>query len=91
MTFSSFLSVRRVLQLLTLLVLMAMLRVPAHAADDFLPPEQAFRFSAAQLDGQTIEVKFGIADGYYMYRERFALAADPNTVTLAPPDMPTGK
>lgn len=91
MTFSSFLSVRRVLQLLTLLVLMAMLRVPAHAADDFLPPEQAFRFSAAQLDGQTIEVKFGIADGYYMYRERFALAADPNTVTLAPPDMPAGK
>ncbi|GCB05528.1 protein-disulfide reductase DsbD [Ralstonia sp. SET104] len=91
MTFSSFLSVRRVLQLLMLLVAMAMLWAPARAADDFLPPEQAFRFSATQLDGQTIAVKFDIADGYYMYRERFAVTADPSTVTLAPPDMPAGK
>jgi thiol:disulfide interchange protein DsbD len=91
MTFSSFLLARRVLQLLMLLVAMATFGIPAHAADDFLPPEQAFRFSATQLDGQTIEVKFGIADGYYMYRERFAVAADPSTVTLAPPDMPAGK
>lgn len=91
MTCSSYLSARRLLQLLMLLVAVMLLRVPAHAADDFLPPEQAFRFSAKQVDGQTIEVKFGIADGYYMYRERFAVVADPATVTLAPPDMPAGK
>lgn len=91
MTFSSFWSVRRVLQLLMLAVAVAMLRAPAHAADDFLPPEQAFRFSAKQIDGQTVEVKFGIADGYYMYRERFAVAADPAAVTLAMTDMPAGK
>ena len=91
MTFSSFLSVRSVLQLLTLVVAVAMLHTPAYAADDFLPPEQAFRFSARQIDGQTVEVKFGIADGYYMYRERFAAAADPATVTLAPLELPAGK
>lgn len=91
MTFSSFWSVRRVLQLLMLVAAAAMLRVPAFAADDFLPPEQAFRFSAKQVDGQTVEVKFGIADGYYMYRERFVVAAEPATVTLAPPEMPAGK
>ncbi len=79
------------LQWLVLLVLVALLRVPAHAADDFLPPEQAFRFSATQVDGQTVEVRFGIADGYYMYRERFAVGAEPATVTLAPLDMPPGK
>ncbi|MCO5401386.1 protein-disulfide reductase DsbD [Ralstonia soli] len=91
MTVPSFWSMRRVLQLLMLVVAVAMLRVPAHAADDFLPPEQAFRFSAKQIDGQTVEVKFGIADGYYMYRERFAVAADPATVTLTTLDMPVGK
>ncbi|WKZ84895.1 protein-disulfide reductase DsbD [Ralstonia pickettii] len=91
MTFSSFLSARRMMQLLMLLIALAMARLPAHAADDFLPPEQAFRFSATQVDGQTVEIKFAIADGYYMYRERFAVAADPATVTLAPPDMPAGK
>ncbi|CAJ0732287.1 Thiol:disulfide interchange protein DsbD [Ralstonia mannitolilytica] len=79
------------LQWLVLLVLVALLRVPAHAADDFLPPEKAFRFSATQVDGQTVEVRFGIADGYYMYRERFAVGAEPATVTLAPLDMPPGK
>ena len=91
MTFSSFLPMRRVLQLLMLLVAAAMLRAPAHAADEFLPPEQAFRFSATQVDGQTVEVKFGIADGYYMYRERLAVAADPATVTFAPLELPAGK
>ncbi|ATG18731.1 protein-disulfide reductase DsbD [Ralstonia mannitolilytica] len=91
MTLSSFLSARRMLQWLVLFVVVALLRVPAHAADDFLPPEQAFRFSATQVDGQTVEVRFGIADGYYMYRERFAVGADPAIVTLAPLDMPPGK
>ena len=91
MTASSFLPMRRVLRLLMLLVAALMLHAPAHAADDFLPPEQAFRFSAKQLDGQTVEVKFGIADGYYMYRERLAVAADPATVTFAPLELPAGK
>jgi len=82
---------RRVLQLLMLLMAVAMLRSPAYAGDEFLPPEQAFRFSATQLDGQTVEVKFGIADGYYMYRERLAVAADPAGVTFAPLELPAGK
>lgn len=77
MTLSAFLPLRRLLQPGLLLVAMATLALPARAADDFLPPEQAFRFSAVQIDGQTVEVKFAIADGYYMYRERLAVAADP--------------
>ena len=45
---------------------------PAAAEDDFLPPEQAFRFAAYMIDGQNVEVRFDIAPGYYMYRDRFA-------------------
>ncbi|AGW92201.1 protein-disulfide reductase DsbD [Cupriavidus sp. DF5525] len=65
----------------------------AHAAteDDFLPPEQAFRFAASQLDDKTVEVRFEVAPGYYMYRERFAFAAQPASVKLGTPAYPHGK
>ena len=35
-------------------------------AQDLLPPEVAFKFSAQALDANTIEVRYRIADGYYM-------------------------
>ncbi|ELA00260.1 Thiol:disulfide interchange protein (Protein-disulfide reductase) [Cupriavidus sp. HMR-1] len=65
----------------------------AHAAteDDFLPPEQAFRFVARQIDQKTVEVRFDVADGYYLYRERFSFAAQPADVKLGKPEMPAGK
>lgn len=59
------------------------------AADDFLAPEQAFRFSARMLDSATVEVDYQIADGYYLYRERLAFSAD--GATLGQPDIPRGK
>ncbi len=61
----------------------------ASAADEFLPPEQAFRFSAEMRDGKTIAVTFDIAEGYYMYRERFAFRAA--GATLGTPQIPPGK
>ena len=35
-----------------------------------LPPEQAFKLSARALDPSTIEARFDVADGYYLYRDR---------------------
>ncbi|WP_454040476.1 protein-disulfide reductase DsbD [Cupriavidus metallidurans] len=64
----------------------------AHAADaDFLPPEQAFHFAARQLDAKTIEVRFDVAVGYYLYRERFAFAARPAGVKLGALEFPPGQ
>ncbi|WER45744.1 protein-disulfide reductase DsbD [Cupriavidus sp. WKF15] len=63
----------------------------AATEEDFLPPEQAFRFAARQLDPQTIEVRFDVASGYYLYRERFAFAAQPDAVRLGQPEFPAGK
>ena len=62
---------------------------PAHADDDFLPPEQAFKFSAHMLDAHTIVVNYAIADGYYMYRERFRFTA--SGAKLGEPAIPPGK
>lgn len=61
----------------------------AHADDDFLPPDQAFSFSASEEPG-VVDVHFKIADGYYMYRERFAFATRNGTATLGTPDIPAG-
>ena len=61
------------------------------SADNLLEPEKAFRFSARALDASTIEVSFAIASGYYMYRDRFQLAAEGNAdVRLGRPQFPAG-
>jgi thiol:disulfide interchange protein DsbD len=60
-----------------LLSLIALLLArPAWADDGFLEPDAAFKFSAQMVDGHTLSVSFQIADGYYMYRERFKFKAD---------------
>ena len=41
---------------------------------ELLPPEQAFRFSARALDDRTLEARFAIADGYYLYRDKIKFA-----------------
>ena len=77
--------------LFTLLTLLACLfhTGVARADDDFLDPAQAFRFSATMADPQTVAVTFKIADGYYMYRERFKFTA--TNAQLGEPQIPPGK
>lgn len=61
----------------------------AAAADEFLPPQVAFQPVATRLDEATVEVRYTIAKGYYLYKEKFKFAAD--GVTLAKPALPPGK
>ena len=61
----------------------------AHADDDFLDPAVAFKFSATEQPGEVV-VHYKIADGYYMYRERFAFATRNGTVTIGDPQLPAG-
>ncbi|MEE8379475.1 MAG: protein-disulfide reductase DsbD, partial [Gammaproteobacteria bacterium] len=60
--------------------------------DDFLPPEQAFTFSAEALDGNTIRVHWDIVDDVYLYQNKFKFKLkDANGITLGQPTMPEGK
>ena len=59
------------------------------AAEDFLPPEQAFKVSARVLDGGHAEVLLRIAPGYYVYRDPFRFDAE--GASLGPADIPPGK
>ena len=61
----------------------------ARADDEFLDPELAFKFSARMQDPSTIAVTYVIADGYYMYHERFKF--DAVGAKLGTPVYPAGK
>ena len=91
----------RELSLLRALLLLCalLLSLPAFAqlklggsTDNLLEPEKAFRFSARALDAGAVEVRFDIADGYYLYRERLRFAAEGNpAVRLGAPELPKGE
>ncbi len=61
------------------------------AADEPLEPEKAYRFSAQTLDAHSVEARWQIENGYYMYRDKFKFVAEPATVKLGEPKFPTGK
>lgn len=53
-----------------------------------LEPADAFRPSLARLDKRTLEARFNIAPGYYLYRERFSFDASGVRLT---PNFPPGQ
>ncbi len=90
MTINTAMNQRALRALLALLAMMAMLFGPAgYAAETYLEPEQAFSFSARMIDKTNVEVRYDIAPGYYMYRERFAFKA--RDARLGAPAIPPGK
>jgi thiol:disulfide interchange protein DsbD len=75
-------------------ILLAAAPAPAAAQlfgqPELLEPEKAFRISARALDQRNVEVEFKIADGYYMYRDRFSFATEAGK-PLAEVEIPRGK
>jgi len=65
----------------------------AHAGEsDLLEAEQAFRFSARSVDAGMLEVRYQIAEGYYLYRDKFKFSVEPAAdFTLDTPQIPPGK
>jgi thiol:disulfide interchange protein DsbD len=62
----------------------------AAAGPKLLEPERAFAFSVQALDEQTIEARFSIAGGYYLYREKLRFTVEPGALASAP-SLPAGK
>jgi thiol:disulfide interchange protein DsbD len=59
------------------------------AQASLLPNERAFAFSARGLDPRTLEVRFVIADGYYLYRDKLKFTLEPGPQATAV--LPRGK
>jgi thiol:disulfide interchange protein DsbD len=73
-------------------VLLALWAGLAYAVDpaDLLEPEKAFRLTAHAVAPDRVQVDYAIADGYYLYRERFKFAAQPEA-KLGTPQFPAGQ
>jgi thiol:disulfide interchange protein DsbD len=71
----------------TALTLMA----SASAQVNPLAPVKAFRFSARALDPRTVEARFSIAEGYYLYRDKLHFAVEPAASGLSVASLPNGK
>ncbi len=56
---------------------------------DFLPPDVAFR-AGAEVDGNAVHVRWVIADGYYLYRQRIAIKAESPDLVISDLVLPPG-
>ncbi|MGS1008361.1 protein-disulfide reductase DsbD [Achromobacter anxifer] len=64
----------------------------ARAEAEFLDPEKAFVFSAEMVAPETLELRYRVAPGYYMYRERFGITLSPiGAATLGEAVYPKGE
>ena len=77
--------------LLALAAALLWLHPVAFAAEDYLDPEVAFKLSAHATDAKTIELRFDVAPGYHLYRDKLNVEVLPGAVQLAPLQVPQGK
>src|SRR5271168_4287185 len=56
---------------------------------DFLPPDVAFRVGA-RLDDTALKVRWVIADGYYLYRQKIEVKAESPDLQIFAPQLPKG-
>ncbi len=64
----------------------------AHAADpELLDPEKAFVFSARVAGPDAVEVRYVIAKGYYLYRDKLRFTLEPATLGNGNAQLPQGQ
>jgi thiol:disulfide interchange protein DsbD len=74
-----------------LIFLLAIAGCARAAEPDLLEPDQAFRFAARLKDARSIEVRYQIASGYYLYRDKFQFTLAPAGVKPGAPQLPPGR
>ena len=74
-----------------LLLLACAAAISPAAAQDLLEPEKAFRMSARVTDPGVVEIRYQIASGYYLYRDRFRFAVEPAPARAGTPELPRGE
>src|SRR5437762_1291034 len=73
-----------------LLPVLALLAQPVLAKDDFLAPQQAYKYST-RVDGDQLIVTWQIEPGYYLYKKRLGVASAAPTAQLGQPAWPKGE
>src|SRR5262245_14816452 len=60
------------------------------AKDEFLAPEQAYKYST-RVDGNQLIVTWKIEKGYYLYKKKLGIASTMSAVQLGDPAWPKGE
>lgn len=60
------------------------------ANDDFLPIDEAFEPILSAIDGNTVEVAFRVADGYYLYKDKISVTVDSTRAQTGRLELPAG-
>ena len=77
--------------LLSLITLTGFACLPSFAQnDDLLPPEEAFALTA-WMENDNLVAEYRIAEGYYMYRQRFDFQVESEGATFDTAIIPDGK
>ena len=76
-----------------LALLLSLLTAAASAApeDELLEPDKAFQLSTRVVDARTVEASWRIADGYYLYKDKFKFEALDKNIRVQSPIIPPGK
>lgn len=64
---------------------------PLNNSQDFLPVDLAFGLDLIEADTDSIRLRFINADGYYLYKHRFAFNSDHPQVTIGTPQWPAAE
>ena len=69
----------------------ALLHSARTSGDEFLPVDQAFRFTALADGSDRVRLDWEIADGYYLYRARIKVTTPSSSVRLGATQFPQGQ
>ncbi|PWQ99105.1 thiol:disulfide interchange protein [Leucothrix pacifica] len=67
--------------------------IGGNQANEPLPPDEAFRFDIIATDSNTLNARWNVTPGHYLYQHKIGFKVDGNkhNVTLGKPNLPEGK
>ncbi len=69
-------------------IALGMATASLYANQDFLPPDQAFKFQASSVSDKTAELKWDIAPHYYLYHDQIKVSLKQQNLAL---NLPKGQ
>ncbi|WP_337077751.1 protein-disulfide reductase DsbD [Acinetobacter pittii] len=69
-------------------IALGMATASLYANQDFLPPDQAFKFQASSVSEKIAELKWDIAPHYYLYHDQFKVSLEQQNLPL---NLPKGQ
>jgi thiol:disulfide interchange protein DsbD len=82
---------RRLLIVCLSLAMALIFGAASRAAEEFLPPEQAFPVVAEAEGPEMVVLNWEVADGYYLYLNKFKFRSLTEGMAAGEPELPTGE